>query len=306
MISDYGIDAARASLRASNANLFIAADGGSNRYKTGSHIKVHDFKLAFGVAKAYELQNKSAITVGAFAEHGRGNYDSYNDFGAYGEVHGWGDLRYNGIGALFHMDVAGKTSTPNETISNLFDGKNGLYVNAALRAGHAKVSFDSGDLIAPDGARGSYNSKSKYLTAMAGAGYVWNMDAKQAIDTYGRLTWGRLEDKKVEVGNDLLGFGTAHSARMRIGARYGYAYSAQVTPYVGVAYERDFKGDVSGSAYGFTIKEPSLKGNTGIVELGTHIKPVASNDALTLHMGIQGYFGQRKGANAGVKVRYLF
>lgn len=306
MISDYGISFARASLSKQSANLFVVVDGGSSRYKTGGHVRIHDFKLAVGAAKAFELKDKSAGMVGVFVEHGDGRYSSNNDFGAYGEVDGSGRLRYNGVGAMFHVDVAGTGGGQVDATPDIFDARHGLYVNAAFRVGDAKVGFRTDDLVNANGESGRYDSKSRYMTAMAGTGYVWALDSKQAVDFYGRYTWSRLNAKDVQVVDEDMSFGSAHSQRLRVGARYGYAYEENVIPYIGLAYERNFKGDVSGSAYGFTIKENSLRGNTGILELGAMVKPMGVNAPLSVHVGVQGYVGQREGVSAAAKVRYVF
>lgn len=305
MISDYGLDAARTSAAGNGPSMFAVADGGSNRYKTGSHIKVHDFKLAVGVAQSMELQNRSTLMLGAFVEHGRGSYDSYNSFEGSEDVHGWGDLRYTGAGVLFHMNVVGTGQGQLNQAAAIQD-KDGLYVNAVVRAGKAKTDFDSNDLIDGEGIRGQYNSKSSYYSVMAGTGYAWKLDDKQLLDIYGRYTWSKLDSDSVWIGNSELDFGAVKSSRLRLGARYSYAATDRVSPYAGLAYEREFKGNASGSAHGLAIDQPSFKGNTGVVELGVVMKPSASNNALTLNVGLQGYFGERKGATGAVKLRYAF
>lgn len=307
MISD-GISYARASLRKENANIFAIVDGGSNKYKNGgaSTLKLNDLKFALGAAKAFKFENKSVGMLAAFVEHGNGNYHSYNHFDYFGDIRASGKVRYNGVGLMFHMDVADTDTSKVESKPNIFDDKYGLYVDAALRAGHIKADFHSADMVNGAGVEASYNTKSRYLSAMAGLGYVWTLDEKQALDFYGRFTYSRLNGKGVQVVDEQMNAGAAHSKRLRLGARYGYAYSDKVTPYAGIAYERDFTGDVTGSAYGFTIKETSLKGNTGIVEAGVMVKPNGADDPFSLLMGVQGYFAQRKGASASIRARYVF
>lgn len=307
MISD-GIGSARASLREKNANLFAIVDGGSNRYMTvnTNHIKINDVKFAAGAAKAFTMNDQSVGMIGVFLEHGNGDYNSYNDFGTFGEVRGNGKTRYNGGGALFHVDVANTDVSKVKNKPNIFDSKYGLYVHGALRFGHAKVDFHSADIVNGYGVEGRYGTKSRYVTAMAGAGYVLTLDDKKAMDFYGRYTFSRLNGKNVQVVDEQMSVGAAHSQRLRVGARYGYAYSEKVTSYAGLAYERNFSGDVTGSAYGFTIKKNSLKGNTGILEAGVIVKPKGANDSLSLNLGLQGYVGDRKGVTAAVRARYVF
>lgn len=307
MMSD-GIWSARASLRKDKANIFTVLDGGSNRYKTGSsgHIKLRDFKFAVGAAKALELQNKSAGMAGIFAEHGNGDYSSYSELGVHGEVRGDGKTRYNGVGALFHVDVADTDVSKVKSKPNIFDDKYGLYLHGIFRLGKAKVDFHSADMVNGNGVEASYNTKSRYMTAMVGAGYVLTLDEKQAVNFYGRYTFSRLNGKGVQVVDEQMSLGAVHSHRLRLGVRYGYAYSEMTTSYAGLAYERNFNGNVNGSAYGFTVKEKSLKGNTAILEAGMMVKPKGANDPFSLNLGLQGHLGDRKGITAAVKARYIF
>ncbi|WP_341305474.1 autotransporter [Pseudomonas sp. TMP25] len=311
LISDYGISAARSSLQqasknGSGVNLapFTAVSGGSSRYSTGSHVDVRGFSMVLGVATGFELKDQSAITLGVFAEHGSGNYDSYNSFSGYDTVHGGGDSRYTGGGVLFHMDVAG--TGLNKTPPSNTGAKDGLYIDASLRTGTAKMSFDSNDLTDAEGVRGQYNSKSKYYSASGGVGYVLNLDEKQSLDAYSRYTWGKQNADKVNIGNDELTFGASQSSRARVGTRYSYAYTPRIKPYAGVAYEHEFKGDVSGSAYDLSIEKPSLSGNTGIAEVGVSMNPLAAVEALSVDVGMQGYLGDREGATGSLKVNYAF
>ena len=307
MISD-GISYARASLRKENANIFALVQGGTNKYKNGgvSTLKINDFKFALGAAKAFEFNNKSVGMVAAFAEHGNGNYSSYNYFDYFGDTRGSGKVRYTGAGMMFHMDVAGTDVSKAQNKPNIFDDKYGLYIDAALRVGHIKADFHSADMVNGSGVEASYTTKSRYASAMAGVGYVWTLDDKRAVDFYGRLTFSRLNGQTIQVVDEQMQAGSANSKRMILGTRYGYAYSDKVTPYAGVAFERNFTGNVTGSAYGLAIKQNSLKGNIGIVEAGVMVKPKGADDQFSMSLGVQGSFGQRKGISAGVRARYVF
>ncbi|MFK3640419.1 autotransporter outer membrane beta-barrel domain-containing protein [Pseudomonas protegens] len=309
LISDYGISAAGSSVKRAqregiNLTPFVVVNGGSSRYNTGSHVDVRGFNMLFGVATGLELQDQSAITLGVFAERGDGNYDSYNHFSDYGSVHGTGNVRYTGGGALFHMDVAGTALSKKP--SSVERGHEGLYLDGSVRTGNADMSFDSNDLTDAEGVRGKYNRKSKYYGAHGGVGYVLNIDEKQSVDVYSRYTWTRLDAEKVNIGKDKLSFNTSESSRLRLGSRYTYAYTQKIKPYVGAAYEHEFKGDVSGSAYDLSIEKPSLNGNTGIFEVGVSMNPLGSDAALSIDLGLQGYVGEREGAAGTIKAKYAF
>jgi len=280
----------------------MGTGGGSSRYKTGSHIDVRDVSFALGLSKGFDLQGSSSVTAAAFVEYGQGNYDTYNNFGAMGEVHGSGDSRYMGAGVLLHIAGIGMRQAKAAN----FGAQEGPYAQAALRAGRTKNTFDSSDMTDGQGVRGNYTSRTNYFSAMLGGGYVFNLDSQQAVDVYGRYTWGKLSADSVLIGNSALEFGASKSSRLRLGARYSYVSSDKFTPYVGLAAEREFKGNASGSSSGFDIEQPSLKGTTGIAEVGVSMKPWASQQALSLEVGLQGYFGKREGASGSAKLKYAF
>ncbi|MFU1904881.1 autotransporter domain-containing protein [Bordetella avium] len=302
MVSDNAMAAARVSAGGGNAGMFMGSAGGSNRYKTGSHIDVRDINLALGVSKGLSWKGSSAVTLGAFVEYGQGNYDTYNDFGALGEVRGHGHSNFYGIGVLMHIAGLGLQHATDAKLGT----QTGPYLQSALRAGRIKNTFNSADLDDGTGVQGSYTSRTSYFSAMAGAGYVVYLNEQSSVDLYSRYTWGKLGANSVMVGNSALEFGASQSSRLRLGARYSHISSGTFTPYVGLAAEREFKGDSSGSSSGLDIAQPSLKGNTGIVEVGASMKPWASKQALSLDMGLQGYVGKREGASGSVKIKYAF
>ncbi|MFJ4115339.1 hypothetical protein ACIPV9_02805 [Pseudomonas psychrophila] len=302
--TNQGTDMIRESPSSCVTDMFFITDGGTNRYDTGSHIRIRDFKMALGLRKCFELQNTSQVVFGAFIDHGQGNYDSYNSFAGYGDVRGSGDLRYTGAGLLFHMDVAG--TSINKNAKPVAGIKEGVYLDAVMRAGRVKTDFSSNDLIDAEGVRGHYNSKSQYVSAMAGIGYVFNLDDQQSVDVYSRYSWSHINADKVMVGNDKLSFDRDNSSRLRAGTRYTYAVTQHIAPYAGLAYEHEFEGKVSGKVYDMSIKGADLGGSTGILEVGVSTTPIASVSAIKLDVGVQGFFGERKGATGSINLSYEY
>ena len=302
--TNQGTDMIRESLSSCVTDMFFITDGGTNRYDTGSHIRIRDFKMALGLRTCFELQNTSQVVFGAFIDHGQGNYDSYNSFAGYGDVRGSGDLRYTGAGLLFHMDVAG--TSINKNAKPVAGIKEGVYLDAVMRAGRVKTDFSSNDLIDAEGVRGHYNSTSQYVSAMAGIGYVFNLDDQQSVDVYSRYSWSHINADKVMVGNDKLSFDRDNSSRLRAGTRYTYAVTQHIAPYAGLAYEHEFEGKVSGKVYDMSIKGADLGGSTGILEVGVSTTPIASVSAIKLDVGVQGFFGERKGATGSINLSYEY
>ncbi|MBI0166748.1 autotransporter outer membrane beta-barrel domain-containing protein [Bartonella sp. M0280] len=311
LIANAGIRAARSSTAESGNNLwqmnlmpFFVIDGSSNRYKTGSHADVDGFNMAVGLATGFELADKHPVTLGAFFEYGRGTYDTYNSFANYASVHGDGDTHYTGGGVLGRIDFAG---TGLGLVNKLNAGQaDGLYAEASFRAGHIDTDFDTDDLLGEFGVGSDYDSGADYYGLHGGVGYVMNFDERNSVDVYGRYFWTRVDSETVDVGRDRLHFDEADSSRLRIGTRYTMIYNQQLKPYVGIAYDHEFDGEVAARAYGFKLDKPSLEGDTGIVEAGISMKPVSTIDALSVDVTGQGFIGRREGGGGGLKIKYQF
>lgn len=311
LIAEAGIRAARTSVAegASNAgqmNLtpFMVMNGGSSRYKTGSHVDVDGFNMVVGLATGFDLLNQHPVTIGAFFEYGRGTYNTYNSFATYASVHGDGDTHYTGGGILGRIEFAG---TGLGWVKKLnADQADGLYAEASFRAGRIDSDFDTNDILGGRGESSSYDSGANYYGLHGGIGYVLNFDERNSVDIYGRYLWTRIDSETVNVGRDRLRFDDADSSRIRVGARYTTVYNDQLKPYIGVAYEHEFDGEVAARAYGLKLNKPSLEGDTGIFEAGVTLKPISTIDALSVDVTGQGFVGQRQGGGGGLKIKYQF
>jgi hypothetical protein len=101
-------------------------------------------------------------------------------------------------------------------------------------------------------------------------------------------------------------FEDADSSRLRLGTRLSRAFSERVSARVGAAYERDLAGAVRASVHGHSFRAPSLKGGTGVGELGLAIAPTAGLPLLTLDLSLQGYAGEREGWSGNMAVKLEF
>ena len=311
LIANAGIRSAKSSVAEAGNNPwqmnlmpFFVIDGSSNRYKTGSHADVDGFNMAVGLATGFELADKHPVTLGAFFEYGRGTYDTYNSFANYASVHGDGDTHYTGGGVLGRIDFAG---TGLGWVNKLEAGQaDGLYAEASFHAGHIDTDFDTDDVLGEFGQGSDYDSGADYYGLHGGVGYVMNFDERNSVDVYGRYFWTKIDSETVDVGRDRLHFDEADSSRLRIGTRYTMIYNQQLKPYVGIAYDHEFDGEVAARAYGFKLDKPSLEGDTGIVEAGISMKPVSTIDALSVDVTGQGFIGRREGGGGGIKIKYQF
>ena len=78
-----------------------------------------------------------------------------------------------------------------------------------------------------------------------------------------------------------------------------------VSPYIGAAYEREFDGKARATTNGFDIPAPSIRGDTGIGEIGLTLTP-SKNLPLSIDLGVQGYVGKRQGVTGSLQVKWTF
>ncbi|MDR2925325.1 MAG: autotransporter outer membrane beta-barrel domain-containing protein, partial [Azoarcus sp.] len=100
-------------------------------------------------------------------------------------------------------------------------------------------------------------------------------------------------------------FNSADSNRLRVGTRFVYAVNEYASPYIGAAYEHEYDGKARASTYGYSIDAPSLRGDTGIGEIGLTLKP-SQTLPLSFDLGVQGYTGVREGVTGSLQIRYEF
>jgi hypothetical protein len=251
---------------------FAVMEGGNTRFNSGSHVDVKGFALQLGAAL-----NEGANTLGAFVEAGRGNYNSYNSFAGAADVQGSGKSDFYGLGLMARHD---------------YEGSEGhVYVDASLRAGQVKTDFASRDFDANLGNQTKYDSRSNYLGSHLGVGYLWQVSPTHQLDLTARYLWNRQGKDSVTMNTgDAIDFGASTSQRGRVGARLSWTMDETIQPYVGGYYDREFDGKSKGTAYGLPIDSPSVKGDTGIAEIGVSIKPTKDRPLL-LEAGVQGYTG---------------
>ncbi|MDR1164369.1 MAG: autotransporter outer membrane beta-barrel domain-containing protein, partial [Deltaproteobacteria bacterium] len=290
-------DAARAARESLSPSMglatFMTLSGGSSRYRTGSHVDARGLSLLAGLAWGRDIE-PGRLTLGAFFEYGQGNFDTYNSFPNAPSLRGDGDARHIGGGILASADIAQV-------------GPGTLRAETFVRAGRIHVSFRSPDLMDPWGLAAEYDASSAYYGASLGLGYEWNLADKTSLDFYGQYFWTRQGGDNVVLSTgDPVTFEDADSSRLHLGTRLSRAFSERVSARVGAAYERELAGAARASVHGHSFQAPSLKGGTGVGELGLAIAPAAGLPLLTLDLSLQGYAGEREGwsGNRAVKLEF--
>jgi outer membrane autotransporter protein len=253
---------------------------------------VEGYHLIAGLATTRTLPN-GEVTLGAFIEHGEGDYDTYNSFANAASVHGKGDADYTGGGLFAHLE---------------FDGteRGHAYAEASARLGKVELDFSTRDLIDALGRRAAYDSDSRYASAHAGLGYVLNLTERDSLELYGQTLWSRQGSDTVRLTTgEPVKFAAVDSQRIRLGARWNRAVNKNGKLYLGAAWEREHDGKARASIHGYRLATPDMKGDTGLVEAGFTLAS-AANQPLTLDLGIQGHAGKREGVTGSARVNYRF
>lgn len=262
---------------------FASTGGSSIRYNTGSFVKANGFSLIAGLAQKTTVDN-GVWHLGAFFENGHSNYSTHND-GVDGAVRGDGDATYNGGGILAR-----------------FDSASGMYGEASMRAGSIKNKFGG---FAYNGGTGSYEDRSTYYGAYLGLGQQRQLSKNTSLDIYGKYFYTHQQGSDFEVLGEQVTTAAVKSSRMQIGGRLTKQVTADVSYYGGVAWEYEFDGAADMAVAGADLAAPSLKGSSGIVEMGIRLKP-SKTDKITLDLGAQGHFGKRRGFSGGLQINYSF
>ena len=268
---------------------FSAAGGGWSRYETGSHVNMSSVNFAVGLAKKIDLGWKD-LTIGAFFETGGGKFTTHNSFndeislaGARGEGHS----RFFGGGVLLSL-------TPR--------GGEGLYAKASGRAGGISAHWKTDDIAAQTL---SYKTSRVYYGAHAGLGYKGRIGQDFGYDVYGNLYWTHLDGKNADILGERFRFKKADSLRTRFGTRVSYDGWQSVKPFAGAAWEREYLGTDKATVNGLKTGSPTLKGDTGVLELGLSIRP-GKNSNWQIDLRAEGFAGARKGVSGQAQFTLKF
>ena len=273
---------AAAAPRAGGFAPFAAVSFGKLRAESGSHVDNKGIGMNLGFAR--EIANKNGkLLVGPVIEYGHGSYDSYQDSGIKAD----GKSSYWGIGV-----IAKQTND------------NGFYYEGSLRAGRTKSDYNS-DLR--PGLHVNYDSSATYWAAHLGVGKLEDIGHDNTLDYYGKYFYSHTgsDSAYLNGANETANFDAVNSHRIRLGARLTHALNEKNKIYGGLAWQYEFKGDaratysVSGEA-----PSPSVKGSSGMIELGWQVKPGKS--PMTIDLGVTGWVGKQRGITANLQANWTF
>ena len=264
-----------------SVNPFITMSANNQKLDTGSHVDLKAWNMNLGFAKKIN-NNSGKLLIAPVIEYGRGSYDSYLDNGTHGD----GDAHFWGAGLM---------------AKQLND--DGLYYEGSLRAGRMSTDYQS---AVAGGIK--YDSDATYYAAHLGMGKVVQLNDKDTIDYYGKLFYTRQQGDKVTVGTGATyDFDATTSLRTRLGARYTHQLSEKNAFYAGLAWQHEFDGEsnaiVATTLGSASAPAPSMKGDTGIMELGWRVN---NSDKFELGLGVNGSVGKQKGVGFNLSLNFSF
>lgn len=272
-------DGANAAIESGRYELWAAQGASGERIETGSYVDAKGWNLAVGFAKR-DAMDAGKLTYGPFVEYGRGSYDSYLDDGTHGD----GSTSY--IGGGFMAKVTGADQS---------------YVEASLHAGRIKSDY-SGNI---SGTSTSYDASNSYLAGHIGLGRKFALGGDAALEGYAKYFWSRQDGTSATLATgEQYDFGSVTSSRVRLGVRYTKKPAPRSEFYVGLAWEHEFDGAATASYEGYATPSPSLKGGSGMLELGYRFAPKESS--VSYGVNLTGWQGKRKGITGGANVSWAF
>ena len=252
-----------------NESGFVQAGATERDITTGSYVNLKGGTLDAGYA-----WNKPSVSgnwlYGVAAEYGYSHYTTHLDDGTKGKGKAWN------LGA------------------NVFSNylwNNGLYAQVSLRAGRVWNDYRSDDFVHANGTGVRYKSNANYLASHVGFGKVWQLGENNSLDTYVKYFYSHTSGDEAKLSSgETYHFSSVRSKRGRVGVQYNHNLN-NLGMHFGVAYEREWNGDVRAQYQGYALPTPTMKGGTTIAEAGVDYKLAGKQFNTTL----QGYAGRQKG-----------
>ena len=252
-----------------NESGFVQAGTADRDITTGSYVNLKGLTLDAGYA-----WNKPSVSgnwlYGVAAEYGYSHYTAHLDDGTKGKGKAW--------------------NLGTNVFSNYL-WNNGLYAQVSLRAGRVWNDYRSDDFVHANGTGVRYKSNANYLASHVGFGKVWQLGENNSLDTYVKYFYSHTSGDEAHLSSgETYHFSSVRSKRGRVGVQYSHNLS-NLGMHFGVAYEREWNGDVRAQYQGYALPTPTMKGGTTIAEAGVDYKLAGKQFNTTL----QGYAGRQKG-----------
>lgn len=161
-------------------------------------------------------------------------------------------------------------------------------------------------MLRGSGKSAHYKSKVNYLGATLGTGFIYHVNDKSSFDSSIHYLWTCLGDDSINLDGDEVKFDNLSSSRIQVKEQYSYQSTANIKFTLAGIYEYEMNSEANSSSSGFDVNAPSVKGSTGIMEMGIVATPIENNKDFSLNLNFRGYAGKRDGASATVIVKYDF
>ncbi len=175
--------------------------------------------------------------------------------------------------------------------------ESGPYVEGSLRVGRTKSDY-RGNIA---GTNAGYDMSSTYYAAHVGIGQE-KKAAGGTLDTYVKYFYTYQSGASVHLSTGAVyDFAAVNSHRLRVGARWTKE-SRTGAFYTGLAYEYEFDSDARASYAGESTPTPTLRGSTGLFELGCRF--ARPDSSVSYGLNLTGMMGKRRGITGGVQVQW--
>ncbi|WP_416191233.1 autotransporter domain-containing protein [Neisseria sp. CCUG12390] len=252
-----------------NGNAFANVRADNREITTGSHVDLKGMAFDAGYARNRPLGSGNWM-YGVAAEYGYSHYKTYLDDGTTGKGKAW------------NLGV------------NLFTNylwNNGVYVQGSVRTGRVWSDYRSNDFVHAGGNSVTYDSKSNYIAGHTGFGKLWKFGGANTLDTYVKYFYAHTSGDKVKLSSgETYDFSSVRSKRGRVGMQYNRDLN-NAGVHFGMAYEREWGGDVRAQYQGNALPTPTMKGGTMIGEAGMYYKFHGKK----VNTSLQGFSGRRQG-----------
>ncbi|WP_297568078.1 autotransporter outer membrane beta-barrel domain-containing protein [uncultured Anaerovibrio sp.] len=261
---------------------YAALGGSSMRAESGSHVDTKGFGLNVGFAR--EIANSQGkLLFGPLVEYGGGKYDSYLDNGTHGD----GGSHYWGIGLMARQI-----------------NHDGFYYEGSLRGGRVNSDYNGGF----NNQTVKYDSTSSYFAAHVGLGKVKSIGHNNTLDGYMKYFFSHQGGDNVTMhgsvsGDESWSFDSVNSHRLRLGARLTHRINDRNSFYGGLAYQYEFGGEATAHYNGGSTPSPSVKGGSGMLELGWQVKP---GGPVSIDFGVTGWIGKQRGGSVQLGATWSF
>ncbi|MDR2399320.1 MAG: autotransporter outer membrane beta-barrel domain-containing protein [Endomicrobium sp.] len=278
------------------AGAFGIVSWGNLKYGENT-LEIKGISFIAGIAKEYVPIVDKKLVLGAFWEHGEGEYTVKTSYDQdtiighlSGKTEGKGKPQYMGIGILGRFGLWNAKDTFGKIIGE-------VYLDGSAKIGKTDSSYKNRDMIG----EGKFNTDGTYYGGHLGCGYIRNLGI---LDLEGYFKWLYVheESKKAKlVTGDIINFRQINSSRLKLGIRSIFNLSWSITPFIGLGAEYETQGRVAAKTFIFELEHENLCGWTQSGEFG--VKAEISN--FRMELSIEGYSGKKKGLVGLLRISYL-